>query len=139
MLAFQRQLKASIFVNKMIIKKKKVKIKHLLNIDHTSHFVATFFAYLTLSLWFSFYLYKSVDKSFILYFHTELFQRALMTVFVTVAHRALLVVMLGCLHGLIVLCSAEDSNALVFKSSHASCSTFLNLQQEEVGVVLRGS
>lgn len=81
LLAFQRQLKASIFVNKMITKnKKKVQIKHLLNIDHTSHFVTTFFAYLTLSLWFSFCLYKSVDKNFILYFHTELFQRALMTV-----------------------------------------------------------
>lgn len=66
----------------MIIKKKKknVKIKHLLNIDHTSHFVTTYFAYLTLSLWFSFDLYKSVDKNFILYFHTELFQRVLTTV-----------------------------------------------------------
>lgn len=85
---------------------KKVKIKHLLNIDHTSHFVNTLFFFamptcflycswlLCFFLWgFVLFVQVRIDKSFILYFPTKLFQCELMTVSVIVAGRSLLVVM----------------------------------------------
>lgn len=68
-----------------MIMTKRVKIKHLLNIDHTSHFVTFFlFVFFCIAYLFSLLLITlcvsgvslfvqvRVDKSFILYFHTVL-------------------------------------------------------------------
>lgn len=87
---------------------KRVKIKHLLNIDHTSHFVTTFFlnffflhcllvfctAHYFVCLWgFFICTSQSWQKFYTIFSYRVVFQCELMTVFVIVAGRALLVVM----------------------------------------------
>lgn len=138
---------------------KRVKIKHLLNIDHTSHFVTTFFFFFLhcllvfftvhtffFCLWIFFICTsQSWQKFYTIFSYRVVFQCELMTVFVIVAGRASLVVVcwkLACVLCFLSLCWVESTWMLLYSIQSLWLTRSLKSGSgwwEEVDGGLRGS
>lgn len=132
---------------------KRVEIKHLLNIDHTSHFVTTFyfFYFFALPTCFLYCSLLCVSLGFLYLYKSEL-TKVLYYIFILCCVSVWAndcfcycgwegfiggyVLKIG-MHPLISLWSGEPRECSCIQSSHSSCSTLLNLVREEGGGLKR--